>query len=141
MALGSSEAASPAAVPPAAVPWRDVYAKGRKVLESSSSSPSWSSSSRVARPRGFCARKRGGRLKSWLRWSGLFVSSSEEESDVLEEESALVAGDAGPEGWLAGSVGGESAGGGVGFWGGGKEERKERWRWARGDAAGRCARD
>ena len=135
MALGSSEAASPATAP-----WRDVYAKGRKVLESSSSSPSWSSSSRVARPRGFCARKRGGRLKSWLRWSGLFVSSSEEESDVLEE-SALVAGDAGPEGWLAGSVGGESAGGGVGFWGGGKEERKERWRWARGDAAGRCARD
>lgn len=43
------------------------------------------------------------------------MSSSEEESDALEEESALVAGDAGSEGWLAGLVGGESAGGGVGF--------------------------
>ena len=113
VALGSSVAGEAAS--PAAVPRRDVCAKGRKVLESSSSSPSWSSSSRVARPRGFCARKRGGRLKSWLRWSGLFVSSSEEESDALEEESALVAGDAGSEGWLAGLVGGESAGGGVGF--------------------------
>jgi hypothetical protein len=55
----------------------------------------------------------------------LAVSSSEEEE--LEDERALIVGEAGSEGLVGGSGGGEMIGG-VDLRDGGKEERNERWR-------------
>lgn len=68
------------------------------------------------------------------------MSDSEDDDDELEERT-LVAGEVGSEGFGALSVGFESMGACVGLRGGGKDERKERWRSCRGDAAGRWARD